>query len=133
VSSGGTDPYTRCPDCGFIAPPESMEYTLTSAGGIDWDLPVHVMCLICRARRDITAAAVLLADAATTCTRCSVTVAYPAGAARVQCTGCGLFLLGPNLDAARRDELAVTEGLAGLALRETYLAAKEQAAQRRQG
>jgi hypothetical protein len=44
-----------------------------------------------------------------------------------------LFLLGPNLTALQRDELAVTEGLAGLALQESYLAAKETAAQRRTG
>jgi hypothetical protein len=33
--SAAADPYSRCPDCGFIAPPESMEYTLTSGGEID--------------------------------------------------------------------------------------------------
>jgi hypothetical protein len=26
-------PYTRCPDCGFIAPPESMDYALTPGEG----------------------------------------------------------------------------------------------------
>jgi hypothetical protein len=41
--------------------------------------------------------------------------------------------LGPDLSLAQRDELAVTGGLAGLALRESYLAAKERANQRREG
>jgi LSD1 subclass zinc finger protein len=61
------------------------------------------------------------------CKRCSATVTYPAGAARVQCTGCGLFLLGPDLDDAQREELHITEGLSDLALRETYLAARKRA------
>jgi hypothetical protein len=42
--SAAPDPYTRCPDCGFIAPPESMEYTLAPAGGVDWNRPVRVTC-----------------------------------------------------------------------------------------
>jgi hypothetical protein len=44
-----------------------------------------------------------------------------------------VFLLGPDLSPAQRDELAVTEGLAGLAFQESYLAAKERASQRREG
>jgi LSD1 subclass zinc finger protein len=131
--SADPDPYTRCPDCGFIAPPESMDYALTPDDGIDWDRPVRVTCICCRASHHISAGDVLQADAEMTCHRCGTTTAYPAGAARVQCPGCGLFLLGPDLTAAQRDELAVTEGLAGFALRETYLAAKERAAQRRAG
>jgi len=76
---------------------------------------------------------VLPLDAQTTCHRCGAAVACPAGSARVQCTGCGLFLLDPDLSSAQRDKLAVTEGLAGLALRESYLAAKERASQRLEG
>jgi predicted RNA-binding Zn-ribbon protein involved in translation (DUF1610 family) len=131
--SAAADQYTRCPDCGFIAAPESMDYTLTPGDGIDWDRPVRVTCLVCHASHHIGAGDVLQADAEMTCKRCVATVAYPAGAARVQCTRCGLFLLGPDLGGAQRDELAVTEGLAGLARRETYLAAEERAAQRRPG
>jgi predicted RNA-binding Zn-ribbon protein involved in translation (DUF1610 family) len=131
--STAADPYTRCPDCGFIAPAESRDYTLTPGGGIDWDRPVRVTCLCCRASHHIGAGDVLQAGAETTCHRCGASAAYSAGAARVQCPGCGLFLVGPDLTVAQRDELAVTEGLAGLALREAYLAARGRAAQRRIG
>ncbi len=124
------EPYSRCPGCRFIAPPESMDYALTGPppdGAIDWSQPVHVTCMICHARHDIAAADLLQADATMVCKRCEASVTYPSGAARVQCTECGLFLVGPDLDAAQRDELDVTERLAGLALRETYLAAKRRA------
>jgi len=124
------DPYSRCPDCRFIAPPESMEYALTSDGGTDWDWPVRVTCLVCHARHVITAADVVQADAVMTCKRCGAAVTHPAGAARIGCTGCGLFLLGPDLDASQHEELRITEGLASLALRETYLAARQRAERR---
>ena len=88
--SAAADPYTRCPDCGFIAPAESMDYTLTAAGGIDWDRPVRVTCLCWRASHDIGAGDVLPADGEMTCHRCGPAAAHPAGAARVQCPGCGL-------------------------------------------
>jgi hypothetical protein len=107
-----------------------MSYALTAPppdGDIDWTRPVHVTCMICHAHYDITAADVLQAAAVMTCKRCAATVAYPAGAARVQCTGCGLFLPGSDLDDAQREELRITEGLAALALRETCLAAKRRA------
>jgi ribosomal protein S27E len=131
-AAAAADLYSRCPDCGFIALPDSMEYTLTRDGdSIDWARPVHVRCMICRAPHVISADDVLHADGEMTCKRCGATAAYPVGAARVQCPGCGLFLLGPDLTAAQRDELAVTERLAGLALRESYLAAKERSAGRR--
>lgn len=131
--SAAADPYTRCPDCGFIAPPESMDYTLTAADGIDWDRPVRVTCLCCRASHHIGAGDVLRADGETTCHRCTSTVPCPTGAARAQCPGCGLFLLGPDLTSQQRDELAITEGMADLALRETYLAAKERSTRRSAG
>jgi hypothetical protein len=100
-----SDLYSRCPDCGFIAPPESMDYTLRPDDEIDWERPVHVTCLVCHARHDITSADVLQADAETACKRCAAAVTHPAGAARVRCTGCGLFLLGPDLDETQREEL----------------------------
>jgi DNA-directed RNA polymerase subunit RPC12/RpoP len=84
--TAAADPYSRCPDCKFIAPPESMEYTLNPDCDINWDRPVHVTCLLCHARHDITAADVLQADAETTCKRCAATVTYPAGAARIRLT-----------------------------------------------
>lgn len=118
------------PVCRFIAPPESMDYTLTGPppdGDIDWSQPVHVTCMICHARHDVAAFDELHADTSMVCKRCSAPVTYPHGAARVQCTGCGLFLVGPDLDEAQRAELDVTERLAGLALRETYRAAKRRA------
>jgi hypothetical protein len=52
-------------------------------------------------------------------------VAHPAAPARVWCPGCGVFLLGPGLDEAQRAELRIAEGLADVALRETYLLARE--------
>ena len=79
--SAAADPYTRCPDCGFIAPPESMDYTLTAGGGIGWDRPVRVTCLCCRASHHIGAGDVLPADAETTCHRCGAPAACPAAAA----------------------------------------------------
>jgi len=115
--SAAPDPYTRCPDCKFIGLPGSMDYTLTGPppdGDIDWARPVHVSCMTCHARYDITAADVLQADATMVCKRCAASVTYPCGAARVQCTGCGLFLVGPDLDQAQRAELDITERLAGL-------------------
>lgn len=130
------DPYTKCPDCGFAAPPESMDYVLTGpppGGEIDWSEPVHVTCMICGARHVIGLADVLEADSQTSCKRCAATVAYPAGAARVQCTGCGLFLTGPDLSDAQRDELRIAEGLRGMALREQVRVAKERAARRGAG
>jgi predicted Zn finger-like uncharacterized protein len=121
--------YACCPGCGFIAPPESMDYALTGPppdGDIDWSQPVHVTCMICRAHYDITGASVPLADAEVACKRCDTAVAYPAAAARVRCTGCGLFLIGPGLDARQLEELRSTEGLANVALREAYVAARKQ-------
>jgi hypothetical protein len=109
--SAAAEPYIRCPDCGFIAPPERMDYALTPDGEIDWDRPVHVTCLCCHASLTIGAGDVLPADTETTCHRCGAAAACPPGAARVQCPGCGLFLLGPDLTAAQRGELGVTEGL----------------------
>ena len=107
-----------------------MDYSLTGSppdGDVDWARPVHVSCMICHGRYDITAADVLQADATMVCKRCSASVTYPHGAARVQCTGCGLFLVGPDLNEAQRAELDITERLAAFALRETYLAAKRRA------
>jgi DNA-directed RNA polymerase subunit RPC12/RpoP len=129
------DPYTRCPDCGFVAPPESMDYVLAGreSGDIDWGQPVHVRCMICGAAHDIGAGAVLRADAEMACRHCGTTVPHPAGAARVQCPGCGVFLLGPDLSTAQQDELRIAEGLRGLALRERVRVAKERAALRARG
>src|ERR1017187_2055596 len=127
----GADPHTQCPDCRFIAPPEAMSYSLTETGGIDWDRPVNVICPCCHAHHTIGAGDVLPLDSETTCHRCGTPVACPAGAARVRCGGCGLFLLGPGLNQSQREELCITEGLARLGPRETYLAARDRAATRR--
>jgi hypothetical protein len=124
------DPYSRCPDCPVhrAAGVDGLRaYRAAPDGDVYWSRPVHVPCMICHAHHDITAADVVQADAEMACKRCAGAVVCPAGAARVQCTGCGLFLLGQDLDDAQREELRITEGLAGLALRETYLAAKRRA------
>src|ERR1022692_856367 len=60
-----------------------MDYTLTPDDEIDWERPVHVTCLVCHARHDITGADVLQADTETARKRCAAAVTYPAGAARV--------------------------------------------------
>lgn len=100
------DPYTRCPDCGFTAPPDSMDYVLTpDRAGIDWARPVRVTCICCHAGYHITAGDVLPPDAEMTCHRCGVGAPHPVGATRVRCPGCGLFLLGPDLTPSQRDEL----------------------------
>lgn len=122
--------YARCPDCGFIAPPESADYGVTANDAIDWSRPACVTCMVCRAYHDVTVADVLQADAEMACKRCMAAVAYPAAAARVRCTGCGLFLIGPGLSEAQRGELRIAEGLADLALRETYLAATRRGGRR---
>ena len=121
------EPYSCCPDCRFIAPPGSMDYALTGPppdGDIDWSRPVHVSCMVCSAQYQVTADDVLQADATTVYKHCATSVNYPGGAARIWCPGCGVFLLGRDLGAAQREELRITEGLVGPALRETYLAAK---------
>lgn len=113
--STAPDPYTRCPDCKFIGKPGSMDYALTGPppeGHVDWSKPVHVSRTICHARYGITAPDVLQADAVMACKRCAASVSYPAGAARVQCTGCGMFVVGPDLDDAQRAGLDGTERLA---------------------
>ena len=101
-----------------------MDYALTPDGEIDWDRPVRVTCLCCHASLTISAGEVLQAARRRPATAAARLPPYPARAARAPCTGCGLFLPGPALDARQREEPAVTEGLTGLALRETYLAAK---------
>jgi predicted nucleic acid-binding Zn ribbon protein len=128
------DPYTRCPDCGFTAPPESMDYLLTLDGaGIDWGRPVRVTCMCCHAGYHITEGDVLPSDAEMTCHRCGACAPHPVGAARVRCPGCGLFLLGPDLTSSRRDELRITEGMTGLAARALVQAAKDRRAARHGG
>jgi hypothetical protein len=122
-----TDVYTRCPDCGFIAPPSSMDYAIAAGGGIDWDSRVEVRCMICHAVHSPGPGDVLPMDDAMTCKRCQASAPCPAGAARVRCPGCGLFLTGHQLTGRQREELRIAEGLAGLALRERWLAAKEAA------
>ncbi len=77
MSVGAAQPYLRCPDCGFIAPPEPMDYALTPAGEIDWDRPVRVRCLGCHASLTIGAGDVLQAGAQTTGHRCGATAAIP--------------------------------------------------------
>ncbi len=123
------DPYTRCPGCGFIVPPESMDYALPPGrDGIDWSRPVRVTCPCCHASYPISAADVRPADARMSCRRCPTAVPHPAGAARVRCPGCGLFLLGPDLTASELDELSITEGLTGLADRAAAQAARTRGA-----
>lgn len=119
------DPYTRCPDCTFIVPPESMDYALRpGSDGIDWTQPVRVACPCCHATYATSAADVLPADAAMSCSRCGTNAPHPAGATRIRCPGCGLFLLGPDLTASELDELSITEGLTGLAARAAVKAAR---------
>ncbi len=127
-------PYTRCPDCGFIVPPESMDFGLTpDRAGIDWNRPVRVTCPCCHAGYPISAGDMVPPDAEMTCHHCGTGAPHPAGAARVLCPGCGLFLLGPDLSTSQRGELRITEGMTGLAARAAVQAAKDRRAPRRGG
>jgi hypothetical protein len=106
-----------------------MDYGLTPDGEIDRGRPVRVTCLCCHASLTIGAG-----DLIRSTRRRSAAAAAPwppARAGRPASSAPGA--VGPDLTAAQRDELAVTEGLAGLALRGTYLAARERAAKRRSG
>jgi hypothetical protein len=124
VSAAAFEPYTRCPGCGFIAQPSSMDYMLGDRGGTDWTRSVRVSCTCCHHRYLIGRDDVLPLTAEQSCPRCTGTVtACAAGAGRVRCTGCGVYLIGSGLSDAQRDELRITEGMASLALRESYLAA----------
>jgi hypothetical protein len=91
-----------------------------------------VTCLCCHADHHIRADDMLPLDAKMTCRRCGPLAGHPAGAARVRCPGCGLFLLGHDLTLDQRGELRITEGLAGVALRETCKAAVDRAARHRE-
>jgi hypothetical protein len=115
--SAAADPYTRCPDCGFIAPPESMDYTLTPGDGIDWDRAVRVTCLVCHGSHHIGGGDVLQAAAETTCHRCGAPVAYRPERPGSSVSAAGCSCSGRTWTPGGGDELAVTEGLAGLALR----------------
>lgn len=127
---GATDIYTRCPDCGLIGPPSSMDYAIADGGGIDWGSRIEVRCMICHAVHSPGPGDVLPLDDAMTCKRCGASAPCPAGAARVRCPGCGLFLTGHQLTGQQIEELRIAEGLAGTALRERWRIAKEAARQR---
>jgi LSD1 subclass zinc finger protein len=115
------DLYTCCPECGFIAPAESVDRALILGGGSDWDAPVSVTCLVCQACHQVTARDVLPASAHVTCRGCGTLTSYPAGAARIRCTGCGVYLVGPSLTGAQREKLRTAQGRAGAAVREAHL------------
>jgi len=121
------DIYTRCPDCGLIGPPSSLDCAIADDGGIDWTARVEVRCVICHAVHSPGPGDVLPTDDVMTCKRCQAAVACPAGAARVRCPGCGLYLTGHQLTGQQLEELRIAEGLAGTALRARWLAAKEAA------
>jgi hypothetical protein len=130
-SAQGFEPYTRCPAYRFIARPSSMDYVISSGGGPDWDHPVRVSCMCCHHSYVIGRGDVLPLTAGQPCPRCpAVVTACAAGAARVRCAGCGVYLAGSGLDAAERERLAVSEGQAAVALRERYVAALRRAGRR---
>ena len=108
-----------------------MEYAIGPDGGPDWDHPVRVSCMCCHHSYVIGRGDVLPLEAGQACPRCSgVVTACAAGAARVRCAGCGVYLVGSGLDASERERLSVTEGQAAVALRERYAAALRRAGRR---
>lgn len=120
--------YTRCPECGWIAPPSSMDYGVTAdCAAVDWERPATASCMCCHATYAISEADLLALDSEMTCHRCEAAVACPAGAARAQCTGCGLLLLGAELSERQVGDLTATEGAAARALRARYIAARARA------
>lgn len=132
IAPAAFEPYTRCPACLFVAQPSSMEYATGPDGGPDWDHPVRVSSMCCHHSYVIARGDVLLLTAGQPCPRCpAVMTACAAGAARVRCAACGVYLVGSGLSAAERDRLAVIEGAAAVALREKYVAALRRAGRQR--
>jgi len=126
-------PYTLCPHCGLITPPTAMEYAVAGPGSdeILWTRPAEVTCCACQRRHLITEVDVLPNDAQTTCRRtgritCTAVTAHPAGAARICCTGCGLYMEG-DVDEATAARREVTEALWGVEAAATVRVARERA------
>jgi hypothetical protein len=118
--------YIRCHACGFTAPPSSMSYVRPADGtGIDWSQRVEATCMICHAACSPGPADVTALDDAMTCPRCQAAAPCPASAARVQCPGCGLFLVGDRLTGRQQEELRATEASAASALRTRWLLATQ--------
>lgn len=126
--------YIRCHGCGFTAPPSSMSYVRTADGtGIDWSQRVEATCMICHAVGSPGPADVMALDDAMTCPRCQADAPCPAGAARVQCPGCGLFLVGHHVTGRQWEELRDAEARASAALRTRWLLAKQAGGRTRPG
>jgi DNA-directed RNA polymerase subunit RPC12/RpoP len=120
------DIYIRCRACGFTSPPSSMSYVRSADGtGIDWSQRVEATCMICHAAGSPVPADAMALDDAMTCPRCQAAAPCPAGAARVRCPGCGLFLVGHRLTGRQQEELRATETSAAAALRTRWLLATQ--------
>ncbi|GHF46028.1 hypothetical protein GCM10010359_55610 [Streptomyces morookaense] len=95
-------PYVKCPACGLIGEPGSVECHLTAdRRHVDWAEPMKVSCSSCYTYSLITRSDIVDRDGEHTCSRCGDRTACPAGADRVSCWGCGLFAPGPASTGAR--------------------------------
>jgi hypothetical protein len=127
-----TDPddvYLWCPDCGFISQPTSMSYVRASDGGIDWSRPVEACCQVCHSVLSPGPGDAPPLDDVMTCSRCQAAAPCPAGAARVRCPECGLFLTGHRLTGPQHEALRTAERHAATSLRTRWLIAKQAARQ----
>jgi ribosomal protein L37E len=91
-----SDLYVRCPQCGRVAQPLSMDYVLVGGPGSEPDEthPVQVRCQICHQPFDGRGRWVT-ADSQITCARCGERSPAAHQAVRARCCGCGLFNFGP--------------------------------------
>jgi len=105
------DLYVRCPHCGRVAQPSSMDYALTGGPGSEMNQarPVEVRCQSCHRLFDARGQWVA-ANTEITCSRCGERSPAAGEAVRARCFGCGLFNFGPAAaTAADRQRLDAVE------------------------
>jgi hypothetical protein len=107
-----------------------LDYGVLADGvSVDWSRRVAVTCNLCGSKHDMTSSDVVALNIEQTCARCGPLTPSPASASRVQYGSCGLINFGPAAqDAARRDEVAIIEGLHGMELRAAVEDARPRAA-----
>jgi hypothetical protein len=101
--------YLRCPGCGVIAAPASVDYPVTPDGQLADGRPIEITCTFDGHRYQVTAEAFLPRETAAGCRRrrCATTFPVPAAADEVVCPTCRLHQDGPGLDdEGRREEVA---------------------------
>ncbi|HEY6793462.1 MAG TPA: hypothetical protein VI248_02130 [Kineosporiaceae bacterium] len=112
--------YLRCPGCGVIATPATVDYPVTPDGRLADGRPIEVTCTFDGHRHQVTAAAFLPRDAVAGCRRpgCAATFPVPTAADEVVCPACRLHQDGPGLDdQKRRDHVGQVYSAHAAALR----------------